>query len=151
MARTFNSVTFPDRLHLAKTPGSGLKKKWWSLGLWTSSDGSNWDLTKDFRAVWTDGEGKKQSYTAKAGLITDMSSVPWFFQGLPGMQKAGKKVFASIIHDDIYERRGLPEGWTREEADLFLFHGWRASGVVWATAKSGYRAVRLGGGKAWRT
>ncbi len=151
MPRSFNNVTFPDKLHLAKTPGVGLRRKWWSLGLWTTSTGDDWDLTQDFRVFWTDDAGTEQSYTAKAGLITDMSSIPWYFQGLPGMQKAGKKVFASIIHDDIYERMGEPEGWLREEADLLLYRGWRASGVIFATAKPGYRAVRIGGQKAWDT
>lgn len=149
--RSFNNVNFPVRLHLAKTPGAGLKKKWWFFGLWTSSDHTNWELTKDFRVNWTDDEGKKHSYTAKAGLITDMSSVPWWAQGLPGMQKAGKKVFAAIIHDDMYERMGLPEGWLREEADLLLYHGWRASEVTWLHAKEGYTAVKYGGQKAWDT
>lgn len=137
--RKFENIVFPDGLLLEYPVGAGK-----ALGV------RDWHLKADFRVFWTE-DSKEQHYTVKAGLITDMSSIPWWAQGLPGMQKAGKKVRGAIVHDDIYERRGLPEGWLREDADWFLYCCWRASDVYWIPARSGYRAVRIGGQEAWDT
>ncbi len=137
MSRKFDNIIFPDPLILKYPVGAGK-----TLGV------KDWHLEADFRIFWTDND-VEQHYTAKAGLITDMSSIPWWAQGLPGMQKAGRKVRASLIHDDIYEKRPLT--WPREDADHLLYHGWRASGVHWIPARGGYRAVRLGGRHAWET
>lgn len=137
MVRKFENVVFPDNLVLEYPVGAG-----------KTHGVKDWNLKQDFRVFWTE-DGEARSYTAQAGLITDMSSIPWFFQGLPGMQKAGKKVRASLIHDSIYFKR--PEGWSRAEADRLLYLGWRASGVNWFVARQGYYAVRLGGQRAWET
>ena len=138
--RTFNRVTFPDELVLKYPLGSGK-----TLGI------KDWILLEPFRAFWTDDAGKEQTYTVEAGLVTDMSSIPWWAQGVPGLQKAGRNVRASIVHDDIYFRQGQPDGWTRLEADKLLYAGLRASGQGWLIASAMYRAVRLGGGEVWRT
>lgn len=135
--RKFDNVAFPDPLRLKYPPGEAARH-----GVY------NWILEQDFRVVWSDG-GKQYQYVAARGMTTDMSSIPWWAQGIPGLQKAGKSVKASIVHDHIYENR--PEGWTRAEADLLLYRGLRASGRNWLTAQMMYRAVRLGGKTAWDT
>lgn len=131
MARTFDSVLFPDTLRLARPLGSG----------------GDWELEEDFRVFWTDGV--EQTYTVKAALVTDMASIPWWAQGLPGFQKAGKATKPSIPHDAMYERR--EPGWTRKEVDRLFYKGLRAEGVNWITARAMYLAVRIGGKQTWDT
>lgn len=129
--RKFARVSFPDPLRLRYELGHG----------------GDWRLEQDFRVFWTDENGKKRSYTAKAGLITDMASIPGWAQSV--VNKEGDKAPASIIHDDIYERQ--PDGWTRKAADRFLYAGLRASGVGWLEANAMYYAVRIGGQNIWDT
>ncbi len=133
--RKFENVKFPDDLKLNYPAGEGAKH-----GV------VDWHLMEDFRVLWTDG-GKKFHYTARAGLITDRSSIPGWAQSI--VQKDGPKVRASIIHDDLYENK--PEGWTRKDADRLLYYGCRASGTPWLEANGMYYAVRIGGQRAWDT
>lgn len=132
--KKFNNIIFPDRLRLQHPIGTPVP---------------DWYLMTDFRIFWTDENGKEQTYRVKAGLVTDLSSIPWFFQGLPGMQKGGNKTPASIVHDDMYERK--PVGWTRRDVDRLFYHALRALGVNWIVANQIYYAVRIGGQQVWDT
>lgn len=104
--RKFENVRFPDSLILKYPAGAGARH-----GV------VDWRLEQDFRVFWTDEDGREYHHTAKAGLITDRSSIPVWAQSI--VQKDGPKVRASIIHDDMYERRVALEleGWTRKDAD----------------------------------
>ena len=128
--RKFENVTFPDPLLLKYEFGHG----------------GDWELEQDFRVFWTDG-GKEYRYKAEAGLITDGPSIPGWAQSV--INKEGNKAPASIVHDQMYERR--EPGWTRQECDRLLYHGLRASGVGWLEAKAMYYAVRIGGQNVWDT
>jgi hypothetical protein len=133
--REFQNVRFPDPLVLKYLAGAGARH-----GV------VDWHLERDFRVLWTD-RGKDRHYTARAGLITDRSSIPGWAQSI--VQKDGPKVRASVIHDDLYENK--PEGWTRKDADWLLYYGCRASGTPWLEANGMYYAVRIGGQRAWDT
>lgn len=134
--RKFKNVRFPDPLILKYPAGAG-----------ATHGVVDWRLEQDFRVFWTDEDGREQSYTARAGLITDRSSIPGWAQSI--VQKDGPKVRASIIHDDIYEKK--PDGWTRRDADRLLYHGCRAAGTDWLKANEMYYAVRIGGQHTWDT
>ncbi len=127
--RKFNNVRFPDPLILEFDLGSG----------------GDWNLRQDFRVFWTDG--KEHHYTAKAGLITDMASIPGWAQSI--IHKEADSAQASMVHDDIYDKR--PDDWTRKGADRLLYAGLRATGMGWFKAKAMYLAVRAGGKRTWAT
>ena len=133
--RRFENVVFPDELVLKYPLGQAVQ-----YGV------TDWILLENFRVFWNEG-AKEFHYTAKAGLITDRSSIPGWAQSV--IQKDGPKVKASIIHDDIYEKK--PLSWTRKDADRLLYHGLRVAGTGWLEAKAMYFAVRIGGQHAWDT
>jgi len=128
--RKFENVAFPDPLLLK----------------YESGHGGDWELEQNFRIFWSEGV-RERHYTAEAGLITDMASIPGWAQSF--VNKEGIKAPASIIHDQMYERR--EPGWTRRECDRLLYAGLRASGVGWLEAKAMYFAVRIGGQSVWDT
>lgn len=126
--RRFEQIKFPRPLHLKYELGHG----------------GDWELEADFRVCWLD-HGETWGYTAKAGMITDIASIPGWAQSI--VNKEGDKAPASIIHDHQYMTRA--EGWTRKECDRLLYAGLRASGVGWLEAKTMYYAVRIGGKGQW--
>ncbi len=137
--REFLCVAFPEPLRLKYPPGKA-----------AAFEVYNWILEADFPVRWLDPvDGEWHEYVATKGLTTDMSSIPWWAQSLPGLQKAGKSVKASVIHDHIFENR--PAGWSRADADWLLYCGLRANGRGWLPARMMYWAARLAGGKLWRT
>lgn len=144
VARKFSNIVFPDDLDLRYPLGAGK-----TLSV------KDWHLKADFRVFWTNENGKEKTYTVKAGLITDMSSIPWFVQGLPGHQKAGRNVRPSIVHDDMYERQGVlgpSHGmWPRRDVDRFFYHMLRAEEQLWLVANDMYYGVRIGGQRVWDT
>ena len=93
-----------------------------------------------------------QGITVPAGFVTDFGSVPtaleWVVSG-----EDNHLVLPSIVHDWIYQNRGeIPEGsFTRKQADQMLLEGMRLRGAGWWKRNAVYLAVRLGGGKTWRT
>lgn len=86
----------------------------------------------------------------EAGFDTDYASVP---RGLWNLYPPdGEYTEAAVIHDALYWHQALTEGGlpvTREQADLVFLEGMKALGIGWLTRSILYRAVRLGGGKAW--
>lgn len=87
---------------------------------------------------------------ADVGLVMDGASVPKAAWSL-GLARDGMHRAASFIHDILYINKGVMPGrtFTRKEADklfrdMLEFYGIK-SWHVWMA----YRAVRLGGGKAW--
>ena len=138
MARKFNNVTFPDELRLKYPLGAG-----------KTSGVKDWHLEADFRVFWTEN-GIEKHHTAEAGLVTDMSSTPWWAQWVPQLQKAQRMVRASIVHDDLYGNR-LINGWKRIDADDLFYAMLRQQGVWWLQANLIYRAVRIGGERVWLT
>ncbi len=128
--RKFKNVTFPDSLVLKYEIGHG----------------GDWILEEDFRVFWSDWDMEYQ-YLAEAGLITDQASIPGWAQSI--IHKEADSARASIIHDNQYERK--EPGWTRKECDRLLYAGLGATGMGWLKAKAMYLAVRVGGGRTWRT
>jgi len=87
----------------------------------------------------------------EAGFDTDFASVP---RGLWNLYPPdGAYSPAAFIHDALYwhqataETDGKPV--TRSQADAVFYEAMEALGINWVTRSILYRAVRLGGGKAW--
>ena len=83
-----------------------------------------------------------------AGYPTDLASVP----RVPGIywRFGGKAVLPAIVHDWLYEH-GEP-ALSRKAADLVFLEVMADEGdPPWATTRRiMYRAVRIGGARAWR-
>lgn len=99
-------------------------------------------------------------YRAPADLATDLASVPRVFRAV--FDRLGPLLEASVIHDAAYRRKLLrfrpgrsggqwaAAGLTRAEADRMFHFLLRAAGVGRLRAWLLYRAVRIGGRRAWR-
>lgn len=104
-----------------------------------------WDLLEGF------------SYTTPGGILievpaslhTDLASIPKIVQNV--LSPAGPYMPAALVHDLLYARhRDGSRIWTRQQADDMLMAGMIELGVGWWTRQAVYRAVRLGGGGAWK-
>ncbi len=88
---------------------------------------------------------KYQGVEVPAGFVTDFASIPRLFWSL--LRPDGEYAYAAVIHDYLY--------WTqtrsREEADGILLLAMKDFDVAETTATAIYEAIRIGGGKAWRT
>ncbi|WP_052362356.1 DUF1353 domain-containing protein [Geminisphaera colitermitum] len=88
------------------------------------------------------------------GFFTDLASIPRLFWRV--FPPAGKYTAAAIIHDFLYANQSTEENksdnilLTRAEADAIFLEAMEALGVNWLTRSTIYRAVRMGGGGAWR-
>jgi hypothetical protein len=89
--------------------------------------------------------------TVEVGFDTDYASVP---RGLWNLYPPdGAYTEAAVIHDALYwhqataEHGGKPV--TRAQADAVFLEAMKALGIGWVTRHILYRAVRVGGGKAW--
>lgn len=93
-----------------------------------------------------------QGITVPAGFVTDFGSVPTALEWVVSGEDV-HLVVPSIVHDWLYQNRGkVSEGtFTRRQADQLLAEGMRLWGAPWWKQQVVYFAVRVGGGKAWRT
>jgi len=118
-------------------------------------DGRHGELTDKFCV--TIG---KRLICAPKGFITDFASVPRLFWRL--IPPWGKYSRASVIHDYLYKTGNLVEAIAGEEvttgkkpdarkdADLVFLALMRNLGVSSWQSYLIYRAVRIGGGRAWK-
>lgn len=82
------------------------------------------------------------------GTKTDFASVPPGFRNL--FPKDGSYTPAAIIHDYLYETRGLRGRYTRAQCDRIFLEAMKVVGVGVVRRRLMYRAVRAGGWWAWR-
>lgn len=118
---------FPDRLHLS---------------IWGAhSECRTYRVDAPFR--WF---GVVKVYVPE-GFLTDGASIPrclW-----PIFSSTGKALYAGVIHDFRYSP--LSDCQNRKLADQELYDGCRECGMGMIKATLVYRAVRLFGGKFWKT
>jgi hypothetical protein len=111
-------------------------------------DGKRWRVNEP---GFTYGVGTEESETrihVPGSWITDMASVPQAFHSYIGPW--GKHGMAAVLHDWLYKDgrvRGKPI--TRKEADVIFLEAMKVSGVRASKRRLIYRAVRLGGWRAW--
>lgn len=80
--------------------------------------------------------------TVPRGFITDLASIPRLFRNI--LDVNGRSRRAAVLHDWLY----CVQSTTREEADLLFLQALQAEQVGWLSHVY-YRAVRLGGRRAW--
>ena len=101
-------------------------------------------------------------YAFKGGFTSDGGSIPSFFQDINRLRlKPDSFLRTYFLHDYCYLKAAcwvrIPgsDRWawlplTREMADCLLYVGLTAEDATLAEARTIYRAVRVGGGLAWR-
>lgn len=91
-----------------------------------------------------DEANKYEAVTVPTGFVTDFASIPRIFWSL--LRPDGEYAYAAVIHDFLY--------WTqtrsREVADEIFLRAMKDFGIGEATVQAIYKAVRLGGGPAWK-
>lgn len=114
------------------------------------SDRQLYQLAKEFRYV----SPVYGEIVVPADFVTDFASIPgpalWYID-----DDSPAILFASVVHDYIYTRRGdLGLGsrvaFNRQQADEILREAMVASGARKAQAWVVYLAVRAGGGSHWK-
>lgn len=81
------------------------------------------------------------------GTLTDFASIPRTVQ-LFIPKDIGRR--AAIIHDYLYQTRGLGGKYTRKQCDEIFLDALSVLNVDWPTRKTLYAGVRIGGWVAWR-
>ena len=96
--------------------------------------------------IWYPNKGQDfETVIVPRGFVTDLASIPqllWSFK----MKPTGAYAYAAIIHDWLYWSQSR----TRKESDLIFFHAMEDSKVEKGLRDKMYRAVRVGGGSAWK-
>jgi hypothetical protein len=123
-------------------------------------------LVEDYTYAWTKGEFDYR-ITVPTGFTYDGASVPRVAWTVSGIRPDGLIRAAALIHDWIYNFKGLlPEGshefldaegrwqtvygrWSREDTDRLFGRIMRESGVPKFKRRMAYRAVRLFGWLYW--
>jgi len=103
-------------------------------------DGTVWRLL-DPLTVEINGE----TWEVPAGFRTDFSSIPQVFRSI--VPVLGRQNRASVLHDYLYVEKPV----SRRTADAWFLAAMRACGVSWLKRNAVWAAVRIGGGRAWRT
>ncbi len=100
--------------------------------------------------VGFDRDGHPHLLTVPKGLLTDLTSSPWFARSIVG--KVGRHLEAAIVHDFLYgSTQGLlANSQNRAFADALFNAGMKASEVPRWRRWLAYRTVRAFGGKSFR-
>jgi len=95
---------------------------------------------------WRPSKGQEalKPVDVPVGFVTDFASIPRPFWAL--LPPEGEYAYAAILHDYIYWFQDRP----RTSADMILKLTMEEFGVSAPTVSTIYKAVRLGGGAAWR-
>ena len=89
--------------------------------------------------------------TVPAGFTTDLASVPWFARWYVSVDGAHTK--PALVHDFLYAKASgtvFPHV-TRREADRVFLEALADQGVAPIKRRLMYAAIRLGGGRSFRT
>ena len=124
----------------------------WGYKLLSLRNGREWELIEDYTY-----ERGPILIMVSRGFVYDGASIPRVFWRFIGPPAAGKYAHASLLHDWLYVHQrwlcgdGELVKITRKEADDLMLVVMKEDGVSWWRRNAIHRAVRLGGGRAWRT
>ena len=82
-----------------------------------------------------------------AGFVTDFASVPWGFWNFE--PPLGDSAKAAVVHDFLYETKGLGGRYSRAQADGIFRQALGALGVPLWKRTLLWAAVRVGGAGGW--
>lgn len=99
-------------------------------------------------------DGVFWNITVPEGMLTDLASVPWWGRWFAG--RVGKHLEAAIVHDFLYIAWQDIDGEVdmdaaRLFADRVFLAGMKAAGVGWLRRTVMYSAVRVAGGRLFRS
>lgn len=130
------------------------------------SHGRKYRLEKDWQCYWEEN-GIRYKLHIPEGFEYDGASVPRILWSISDLTPDGVVRGPATLHDKIYEEQGrmgsnlyyLKDGswrvcdrvFTRKEADKLFRAFMKEAGVGATTRWRAYWAVRLFGGRAWRT
>lgn len=109
-----------------------------------TADGKFWVIEQPLR--YEDTKSGKMIEVPR-GFATDFASVPRLFWS--AFPPCGDYTPSAVVHDYLYWEQ--PPGIDRKSADDLLLTAMEESDVDWSSRQSIYRAVRLGGQRAWDT
>lgn len=128
---------------------------------------SQFVLLEEYAYTWQDATQSNQVLVSR-GFITDIASVPRFAWTLTGIKPDGLHRAAAVVHDLLYQWRGLPQlpsgalqywennqwqnsttRWTREQCDLLFRQIMTEAGEAPWRIRLMFWAVRMFGGAAW--
>ena len=123
----------------------------WGYKLVQLKSGREWEVIEDY----TYHLRSNTRITVCKGFVYDGASIPRVFWRFIGPPAAGKYAHAALLHDWLYVRQvwfknGKFTRITRKEADDIMLMVMKEDGVSWWRRNAIHRAVRLGGGRAWR-
>lgn len=104
-------------------------------------DGVHWKLLEDM--CWTDRAGRV--WWARAGLITDLTSIPRYLWSLVGSPGTGLYRMAAILHDAAYSNTLV----SKTDADFMLRECSIACGTPVWLADLIFEGVHVGGASAY--
>lgn len=91
--------------------------------------------------------GSGEVINVPAGYVTDFASVPWGLWNIePPLGDAAK---AAVVHDYLYDTKGLSGRYTRAEADGIFREALAVLGVPLWKRTVLWAAVRAGGAGGW--
>jgi hypothetical protein len=88
-------------------------------------------------------ENSQEVITVPAGFVTDFASVPWGLWNL--FPPLGRWARAAIVHDFLYETRGLFGRYSRSRCDDIFREAMAVVGVGKVQRNLMWAAVRVGG------
>ncbi len=115
----------------------------WGYKLVQLKSGREWEVIEDYTY-----ERGLLRITVRKGFVYDGASIPRVFWRFIGPPAAGKYAHAALLHDWLYFHQVR---FTRKHADDIMLMVMKEDGVSWWRRNAIHRAVRLGGGRAWRT
>jgi len=103
-------------------------------------DGTVWRLLEPLIV-----EVGSEVWQVPAGFRTDFASIPRVFRSV--VPVLGRQNKPSVLHDYLYKNRLRTRRW----ADRVFLYAMAHTGVRWLKRWAMYAAVRIGGGRVWRT
>lgn len=110
---------------------------------WQEWDGLHWVLVSDWEADIRTDFYSVDIY-AKAGLVTDFGSIPWWYRWR--INPTGKGIVGFLPHDCGYKSK---QKLKREEWDVLMYDMLEWVGFSCSMRMACYAAVHFGGLKAW--
>lgn len=90
------------------------------------------------------------------GFVTDFASIPKAVQMMPGFEVNGLSRAPAVLHDFLYQRRGVFENmgrkvhFSRAQVDAMFRIALAECGVPWHVRWAMYMGVRVGGWLFWK-
>lgn len=123
-----------------------------NVGVTGAERGDIYELMNNYNVTF-DMHDERIFFTIPAGFTYDGASVPRILWSISGLTPDGAHRIAALIHDYIYERKGIIKEYmlTRGEADLVFKAYMKKAGISNWRVNIAYWSVRLFGQDVWKS